>query len=59
MQLRHIAILSLAVVLTVLFYFIDARQFLENLGYATLSVLSLVELAEIVLGKVEKWRTEC
>lgn len=52
MKNKYLAILSLALLLTFLFYFIDPREFLENLGYATLAALSLVELIEIVLKKV-------
>lgn len=45
------AILLLTVLLVVLFFFIDPREFLQNLGYASLAVLSLVELIRIVRGR--------
>jgi len=51
LQWQHLTIFSLAALLTLLFYFIDPREFLENLGYATLAALSLLELIEIVLRK--------
>jgi hypothetical protein len=48
---EYVIVISLGMLLTVSFYFIDPVDFLEKLGYATLAALSLVELGEILLKK--------
>jgi hypothetical protein len=53
MRDKSLAIVLLGILLAFLFYWIDPVVFLEKLGYATLAVLSLVELAELVL---ERWQ---
>jgi len=45
---RYISIVICAILLTFSFYFIDPREFLEKLGYATLATLSFIELIDIV-----------
>lgn len=47
-NLELIVILT-TVAMTVLFHFVDPQEFLRNLGYASLAMLSLIELVRIVL----------
>jgi hypothetical protein len=53
---KNISVLLLGISLTILFYWVDPIVFLEKVGYATLAVLSIIELSDLVTQRLSKRR---
>ena len=54
-QIFRVAVLCLILILTVAFHYMDALKFLENLGFAVIVILTVLEALRALEEKIGEW----